>query len=157
MSCEDAYTLAAYADGACPPAERGRVRAHVESCAECRGQLRWQDAMKAALAALPAPRAPAQLKEALRREARLADRRKAARLRRRRWAAWLAPRRAATIGLAAGLAAVAALALRPAASAETVSLDEMLAAHRAYALTMPLTSQEIVLTGLADALAGRGP
>jgi hypothetical protein len=38
-----------------------------------------------------------------------------------------------------------------------VALDDMLAAHRAYALTMPLTSQETVLTGLADALAGGRP
>ncbi len=161
MSCEDEEILTAYADGRCAPAERERVSAHLQSCADCRGQLRWLGAMKASLASLPAPRAPRELTDSLRRQARLAAGRKRARRRRERWQAWTAwgsTGRAAGLGLAAGLAAAAvAVMLRVGEPSETVSLDDMLAAHRAYALTMPLTSQETVMSGLADALAGEGP
>lgn len=157
MNCEDEYTLTAYADGRCSAAERERARRHLQACAACRGQLRWLQAMKAALAGLPAPRAPEDLLESLRRQARESARRKSARLRRGGWRGWLAPRRAAGAGLAAGLAAALLLAVRGFMPAETVSLDDMLAAHRAYALTMPLASRETLLSGLADALAGRRP
>jgi hypothetical protein len=109
---------------------------------------------------------PADLKADLLARARAAAGRKAAR-RRGEWlrrsaervSSLLRPAPLAGFGLAAGLAAAAVVMVVRAGGGpvETVPLDEMLAAHRAYALTMPLNNQEATLTGLADALAGSRP
>jgi anti-sigma factor RsiW len=160
MSCEREETLSALADGRCSPAEEKELRGHLAACADCRRALRWLQAGKAALAGMPAAKAPPELKASLLAAAAEAARRKKARAWSRRWdalKAWLTPRPVG-FGLAAGLAACAVtLVVRAGRPAETVSLDEMLAAHRTYALTMPLNNAETTLTGLADALAGGRP
>jgi anti-sigma factor RsiW len=160
MNCREMTdTLTGLVDGRLSLAEKAQTSRHLAACADCRGQVRWLTAMKAAAAAVPAPAMPAGLKAGLLAEARAASRRKTARRWRERLAALLRPAPAMGFGLAAGLAAAAVvLVLRVGGEpTETVSVDEMLAAHRAYALTMPLNNQETTLTGLADALAGSRP
>lgn len=157
MNClEKMEQLNAWVDGKAAEDEKLFIERHLDSCAGCRGQVRWLKAMKAALAGAPAPAIPGELKALLMREARGAARRKAARGLRRRLGAWLEPRPWAGLGLAAGLAAAAvALMLRASGGREEiVSVDDMLAAHRGYALTMPLANYETGLSGLAEALAG---
>ncbi len=122
-------------------------------------ELRWQRAMKTVLAGFAAPALPAETKALLLAQARQASRRKSARL----WRAWFGelwrPRRAAGFGLAAGLAAAVVVVLLKTGDGptETIALNDMLAEHRAYVLTMPLADHETVLSGLTDALAGRRP
>lgn len=147
--------LGAYADGRATASERAAVDRHLPGCADCRRQLRWLQALTAATAGLPAEPMPADLKAELLGRARQASRRKTARKWRERLAALLRP--APMVGFAAGLAAVAVAFVLRGGPTETVPLDEMLAAHRAYAMTMPLTSQETMLSELTDALAGSRP
>lgn len=156
MNCgEMTDTLTAFVDGYLDGAEGAAVKEHLSACAGCRGQVRWLEAMKVAAKAVPAPTIPGELKATLLKEARQASRRKRARAM-SRWLAGLWPASALRVGVAAGLAtaAVAVMLRSGGGPGETVPVDDMLAAHRAYAMTMPLTSQETTLSGLVDALAG---
>lgn len=156
MSCADKRdALTAYADGRCAAAEAAALEGHLAGCSGCRAELDWQKSAKAALARLPLPPMPAGLKDELRALARDAQAARRRRAWKRRWEAvvdLLRPR--AGLGLAAGLAAaMLAFALRPAPE-EAIPLEEMLAAHRAYAMSMPLAAPEAAAAGYADALAG---
>jgi anti-sigma factor RsiW len=158
MNCADmAEILTGLADGRATAAERGRAQSHLASCARCRAEERWQKALKASVTSLEAPRMPADLKAALMGRAREAARTKRRRVWKERWQSWVRP--AAGFGLAAGVA-TAAFLLVPrhngevaAPAAQTVAMDDLLDAHRAYAATLPLASREVELV-LA---AGRKP
>lgn len=157
MNCREMTDLmTGLADGRLAPLERAAATRHLDACAACRGQVRWQRALKAAAAGVPVPAMPAGLKEGLLIQARAASRRKTARRWRERLSALLRPAPLG-FGLAMAAAAVVLVVRAGGEPTETVSLDEMLAAHRAYALTMPLNNHETTLTGLADALAGSRP
>ena len=159
MNCSEMMErLNAWVDGGATARESAAVRLHLSSCAGCRGQVRWLKAMKTAVAGVAAAPMPAELKALLRRQAREAAGRKAGRRWPRRLVELLQPRPLAGLGLAAGLAAAAVvLVIRSSdGPVETVPVQEMLAAHRSYVLTMPLANQETGLSGLAEALAG-GP
>jgi anti-sigma factor RsiW len=159
MTCRETTTesLTGFVDGRLDERARAALARHLDFCENCRGQVRWLRSVKAAAAGAPAPAMPADLKDGLLAQARAAAVRKAQRRRRERWAWLLRPAPVAGFGLAAGFAAaLVALAVRSSAPETVVPLDDMLAAHRAYELTMPLNS-ETAVTGLADALAGGRP
>ena len=151
-------SLSAYADGRCPEAERAELAAHLKSCEGCGAALRWIQAMKEGLAgaaAVSPPPLPAGFKEGLLKAARGAEARKKARAREGLWTRLreaLSPRPLAGLGLAAGFAAAALMFVaRPKEAPESVSLDDLLAEHGAYAATLPLAG-DADAAALADAL-----
>lgn len=159
MTCRETTTesLTGFVDGRLGAREHAALARHLDFCENCRGQVRWLRAVKAAAGKTPPPPMPLGLKDGLLAQAREAAARKKQRQRRERWAWLLRPAPMAGFGLAAGFAAaLVVLAVRGSAPETVVPLDDMLAAHRAYELTMPLNS-ETTVTGLADALAGGRP
>lgn len=159
MTCRDwEEILSAWVDGRAEDQERRRLERHLQDCSGCRAQARWLKAMKGSVAALTAPAFPPEAKAALIMEARRAAPQRAAEKTRGRLLAGFWPPRAAGFGAAAAFAAAAlVVALRVSDGPETVSVDDMLAAHRQYELTMPLASQEAGLAGLVEALARSRP
>jgi anti-sigma factor RsiW len=157
MMCDEMkMKLEAYADGQARPAEARETQAHLDSCAECRATLKWIVASKAAVRSRALPPLPADLKANLLAEARRVQ---AARrpgpfegiLRFWRERPW-------QVGLAfAGAAAAVMLAARLSGGrAEVVTLDAMLAAHNEYERTMPLSSQEQLLSVLPSQMSEGG-
>ncbi len=75
MKCEEKDNLAAFLDGELSPAESGRVRAHLDSCAECRAFARLLKGSYDALEPLEPFDLPAgfsgRMKSRLRRRSRL--------------------------------------------------------------------------------------
>ena len=61
--------LSAFMDGELNPAETAGVKAHVESCADCKSELHELHALKSSLQSLPAREMPAELRVEIRQEA----------------------------------------------------------------------------------------
>jgi len=142
-------SLTAYADGRASEAEAREVSRHLEGCGACARELRWMKAGKAALGALPRPALPPELRAALLKEA---AKRRGSPL--RGFWAWLAsPRVGAPVGLAFA-AAAALLMLRHYRGAEEIPLEDMLAAHEEYALTMPAAAQDVLYLQLGVRVEG---
>jgi anti-sigma factor RsiW len=97
VSCPSFESLSAYADGEAAPQESAATAAHLHGCPRCGLTLRGIRARKAAVAALPVPPMPRDLRRDLLGLARRAEPRRPA-----GWA-WLRP--------ALGFALAAALAL----------------------------------------------
>lgn len=137
MTCPPFETLSAYFDRAAGPDEASAVRGHLAECPACARRLRSLEAARRALAALPAPAFPQGLGEALR---ALAERRP--------WWRRLADELSAGLSQPAGVLAAAALAVAlllvwtrrgPRELPELdVPAEVLMAAHRRYALTLPL-------------------
>ncbi len=148
MRCEIARPLlAAYADGEASSEEMRAGSRHLEGCASCARELRWMAAMSAGLRSVPEPTMPAGLTDELLGLAR-----------RRRgrepsfWGALLTWRMPAGAGLASAMALGAGFFVFTrflSAGAEELPLNEVLAAHSRYALTMPAADRETLYAGLA--------
>lgn len=157
MKCENMKELLeAYADRQASLDEQKTVVAHMESCAGCRKTLRWLAATKAAVKGMPLPAAPADLKANLLAEVR--------RVRAARAAGWLERTRefwqvrpwAVGLAFAGAAAAVVLIARVSADKGDVIPLDAMLAAHGEYERTMPLSSQEQLLSELPEHMAAGG-
>ncbi|MBI3296795.1 MAG: zf-HC2 domain-containing protein [Elusimicrobia bacterium] len=143
MSCPSFETLSAYADREASPAETALLAAHAPACPACSRMLALIAAERRSLSALPVPSMPPDLTASL----------LALTARRPWWETLLSELRA---GFAQPTGAVAAAALAvvavlvwgrreppPAAVAELeVPVEVLMAAHRRYALSMPLTPPE---------------
>jgi len=151
-----------YAAGKLGAEDAARLEAHVRSCPACGRQLRWVTTLKAAVRSAPRPAMPAELRVALLRQARAAVRPQEAPARPR--PGWLDSlrlswRAAAGFGFASAFAAGAAFLVFgrfSAAGTEGLSLDEVLAAHSRYELTMPAADREAIFVDLGLRLAGGG-
>jgi anti-sigma factor RsiW len=120
MNCADfSDLLTAVVDGEATVLERARLERHLEACASCRRALRLARAMKGALASIPAPSMPADLRASLAREV----------LRRP------LPRPRAFLTLAAAACLAAALLMLAGGDQEpeeTIPVEAMLSVHQAY-------------------------
>jgi anti-sigma factor RsiW len=159
MTCPPFETLSAYADRRAAAEEAAGAAAHLRSCAACAASFADLGAARRALAGYAVPPAPAGLAAGI-----LA----AARRPRPWWRAFL-DELAAGLAQPAGAAAVAALALAvyfawraPVPAVETaeapleVPAEVLAAAHRRYALSMPLAPVESAAPPVLLKLAG-GP
>lgn len=148
MKCEMARPLlAAYSDGEASPKEKRVVDGHLKDCPACVRELRWLGAMSAGLKALPEPAVPAGLTDDLLRLAR--------QRRPRELSFWEALRLTWRMPAGLGLASAVALGIGVlvftqflSEGKEEISLDEVLAAHSRYALTMPAADRETLYTEL---------
>ena len=156
MICEEMpELLSAVADGEAEAWESVLVAEHLRDCAACRGEMRLLRGLKAAVRRVELPPLPADLEDALLREAARRAHPAVAGIW-ARLAQWLRarPPRYAAAGFAA---AALLLALRLAAGRdEEVPLSAILAAHDEYALTMPLASREQLDCQLSEAIAAEG-
>ncbi|HVA67275.1 MAG TPA: zf-HC2 domain-containing protein [Elusimicrobiota bacterium] len=145
--------LSAYADGALGPAEKTSADAHLAECAQCRAELRFIQSAKAAIAGVPAPRLPADLKQTLLAEARRRTRQESPRP-----SFWSVPAfRYPAAALAATFAAlIAILAVSREDRRPSISLDAMLAAHEEYALSRPLAPADIIYSRLPEQVETSG-
>lgn len=152
MKCERMdELLSALADDELDAREALVVERHLQGCRACREKARRLSALKGAVRRAAAEDAPDGLKDAL---FAAAGRRRAAAPAPARPAPWaLAPRWGLAAAFAAAAVAVVVVA-RP--RDETVPLDFMLAAHDAYAMTMPLAPVEALTPDLAERLASQG-
>lgn len=138
--------LSAFVDGQAEPAEAEAVGLHLKTCPDCARQLRWLKAAKAGLQALPQPAMPADLKAALLRAVRPKEPALAAAWRRLQEAF----RTPAGYGMSAAFAAACAVLVFNTGPAEELALEDALAAHSAYALTMPASSPETLYASLSE-------
>ena len=141
--------LSAFVDGQAEPAEAEGVALHLKECRVCARQVRWLKAAKASLQALPQPAMPADLKASLLRAARPKEPAPAAAWRRLREAL----RTPAGYGLTAAFAAACAVLVLDPRPSEELALDDALAAHDAYALTMPAASPETLYASLSEPMS----
>lgn len=155
--CPDRESLCAFADGEAGTQE-DILRRHAEHCVSCRRRLELIRASKAALGALPAPAMPRDL------ALRLAAMRPAGPVPREaghgmsRSHLFAALRSRSSV---AAMAVVACLALVLWVRQEGLLLarldvpaDLLIAAHHQYALTLPLSPQEKILSEMPVRLAG---
>ncbi len=138
----DEELLTAFADGAATSDEAARVSRHLESCADCARELRWLKAGKAALAALPRPALPPELRAVLMNEAK-----KRQRTRLKEFLSWLTE---ASLPRGLGLAFAAATVFLLAGRSEEVPLEDLLAAHEEYAATLPAAPRESSFWEVSD-------
>lgn len=157
MTCPPFEALSAYADGQADAAEAAATKAHLAGCAACSASLASLGSARRALAAYAVPPAPAGL--AARILAHAADRRP--------WWQVFFDELSAGLAQPAGAAALAAVALAvffalrgpavPVATAEAeveVPAEVLTAAHRRYALSMPLAPVESARPAAERLLAG---
>ncbi len=161
MKCNEMKDLLeALADGQAKELEKKTALAHVESCTACAKTLRWLSASKTAMRSVPLPDMPADLKSNLLAAARSADAARANAAAAGPWAFFerLWSVRPWQFGLAfAGAAAAVILIARLAANrSDVLPLDAVLAAHNEYERTMPLSSQEQLLSELPEHMAAGG-
>lgn len=162
MTCPPFETLSAYADGQAAPEEAASLAAHLPACAACSASLAALGSARRALAAYKVPPAPAGL------AARILAAGGSAAAARPWWRAFL-DELAAGLAQPAGAVAAAALALAvffawrsPGAAPELaeapleVPVEVLTAAHRRYALSMPLAPVESAEPAALLQLAG-GP
>ncbi|MBI5241480.1 MAG: zf-HC2 domain-containing protein [Elusimicrobia bacterium] len=147
-----------YAAGKLPAGEAAALEAHLKDCAACGRELRWVRVLKAGISAGPRPALPPELRESLMRMAReFSLSRSGERLPGKDGVPWLAAWRAAAgLGLATACAAALLVFGRPGAEGEALSLDEALAAHSRYELTMPAADREAVFADLGLRLSREG-
>lgn len=158
MSCPDFETLSAFSDGQATPAEAAALAAHLPGCRACSAALAGLGEAKRALSGYAVPPAPAGLAEDILAAAGL---RPWWRVLLEEFSAGLLQPAGAVAAAAVVLAAVFALSGRraPAALAEApveVPAEVLTAAHRRYALSMPLAPVESVPPPVYPRLAG-GP
>jgi len=145
--------LESYADGQATAEETAQVVRHLQACPACSRQLRWIQALKASVRAVPRPALPADLRAELLRQASSS--------RGPAGSEWLDSLRlswkmAAGFGFASAFAAAAGFVAFNrffSSGTEALSLDEVLVAHGRYELTMPAADREAIYAGLA----GGGP
>ena len=150
--------LEPYAAGQLTGEPEARLKAHLEACPACAKELRWAMALKASVRAQPRPALPKDLRDELMRQAAAAGR--------VRWSfpGWLDSLRfswrlAAGFGLASACAAAAGLLFFSrfaTAGSREISLDEVLAAHSRYRLTMPAADRDGIFADLGPRLAEGG-
>ncbi|MDE2312994.1 MAG: zf-HC2 domain-containing protein [Elusimicrobia bacterium] len=154
MTCvECRENLSAYADGALNFPERQAIGGHLEACPSCRAELDFIQSMKAAVAGLPSPRMPADLKAALLAEAKRRTRRESF------WPSlWTLPAfrypAAALAACFAALLVVYAVGRRD--RGPSISLNAMLVAHEEYALSRPLAPADIIYSRLPEQIESSG-
>ncbi len=139
--CPPFELLSAYFDRAADPAETALMKTHLEACPACGRKLRSLQAAKTALAALPVPAMPPGLDGSL-----------LALVNRRPWWRRVVDELAAGLSQPSGVLAAAALAAAllfvwtksgPRELPELeVPAEVLMAAHRRYALTLPLGAAE---------------
>ena len=152
MKCPEPEVLSAYADREASPEERGRVERHLAGCPACRTSLSVLVRLKDSVRLQPDPPMPAALRAALDSMAAEIPRAEVVAWRESLFAGWIHLRPAWGLGLAA--AGVALLAWSGGdRDAENVPLDLILAAHRQYALTLPLAETESILSQLPGLMA----
>ncbi len=135
MNCDKIEELLnAYVDQQAGPGEQAQVALHLAECPACLRQARWLSAAKAAIAAVPFPDCPPDLGRGI--LARMRDQSASALPWYRRGAVFW---KGAAFAAAAGVLAVTRLALTP---SEELALDEALAAHGEYSLTLPGACRE---------------
>jgi len=151
-----------YAAGRLAAEEAERLETHLKACSVCARELRWAQTLKAAVRALPGPAIPDDLRTDLLRQARAAARPGLGEsLPGKNSASWidslsLSWRMVAGLGFASAFAAAAAIMLFRSGS-ESLTLDEVLAAHSRYELTMPGANREAIYADLGRRLAGEDP
>lgn len=158
MTCPPFETLSAYADRRASPEEAAGAAEHLRSCAACAASFAELGAARRALAGYAVPPAPAGLAAAV-----------LAAAGRRPWWRNFLDELAAGLAQPAGAVAAAALVLAvyfawraPAPAVETaeapleVPAEVLAAAHRRYALSMPLAPVESAAPPVLLKLAG-GP
>lgn len=145
---EDRALLSAFVDGELNAAERGRLDAHLASCAPCRAELSALRAAKDAVSALPRRGLPSSLPDII-----------AARLDvepSRGWAAWLAE---PVAWLPAGALAAAALWVLFAApqelEAESLPLEELMASHARCEVESIVPTGDLVAAEFSSRLQSR--
>jgi anti-sigma factor RsiW len=155
MECKEfRERVTAFVDGEAAD-KRSVLESHAAACRDCRLELRWAKALKAASAGRARAQAPAGLKESLKSE-----------LRRQQASgrplegpsfleAWRMSWRLSMAGLAtAGALAAGTLVLvQYRAGLEEIPLDDLLDAHRRYALTMPAADAEAIYAGMSEDLS----
>ena len=157
MECRRAREVVEdYAAGMLPAAEAADFEGHLKGCAACGRELRWVQALKAGVRSGPRPALPPELRERLMRMAREASVSPG-----RGGLAWLESfrlswRAAAGLGLATACAAALLVFKGPGPDGEALSLDEALAAHSRYELTMPAPDREAVFADLGLRLSREG-
>lgn len=160
MTCPPFDTLSAYADAQASAEEAAALDAHLPACAACAASLAALGSARRALAAYPVPPAPADL------AARILSAAESAAGRRPWWRAFF-DELAAGLAQPAGAVAAAALALAvffawrsPGAAPELaeapleVPVEVLTAAHRRYALSMPLAPVESAEPALLQLAGG---
>lgn len=158
MNCPPFDTLSAFADARTAPEETATTAEHLRACASCAASFAELGAARRALAGYAVPPAPAGLAAGILHAAG----------RRPRWRTFL-DELAAGLAQPAGAVAMAALALAfyfawraPIPAVETaevpleVPVEVLTAAHRRYALSMPLAPVESIRPPVLLKLAG-GP
>lgn len=138
MRCPGAETLSAYADREAAPEERAQVEGHLPGCAPCRRSLALLARLKSEVRRQPTPPLPEDLRRELEGMVPRPPEPGPG------WRAWL--RSAWTPALlTAGALASLALWLNLRTAEEPVPADFVLAAHRHYALTLPLAETDRIL------------
>lgn len=165
MNCPPFDTLSAYADRRTPPEEAATTAEHLRACASCAASFAELGAARRALAGYAVPPAPAGLAAGI----LAAAGRRPLEGRRRPWWRTFLDELSAGLAQPAGAVAMAALALAfyfawraPVPVVETaeapveVPAEVLTAAHRRYALSMPLAPVESIRPPVLLKLAG-GP
>jgi anti-sigma factor RsiW len=145
-----------YAAGRLPADEAAALEAHLAGCAACGRELRWVSALKSGVRSGPRPALPPELRASLMRMAREASSSRGAESLPWFAALRLSWRAAAGLGFATACAAALLVLGRPGADGEELSLDEALAAHSRYELTMPAAGREAVYADLGLRLSREG-
>ncbi len=134
-------SLNAFVDGELQGSEKEELMSHLRSCSACQSERELLSALKQSVgAALPCPQTPPELSMELLKKASEMGRLKAKSVRFAWPFSW-------GLGLAFA-AAVIALGLgisRQIHPPQEVSLDWILAAHNEYAMSLPLSQQELSL------------
>lgn len=158
MSCPGPERLNAFVDREGGAQELAEVSAHLAACPGCRRSARALAAAKRAVAGLPSPAMPAELRAALGNLAARARREPAP----EGWApAWRAALRTPSFGVSFAAAALAACLLwlrgQELGPAQVeVPVDLLMAAHQQYALTLPLSAPEELMSAMPERLAAAG-
>lgn len=125
MNCPLHEQLSAYIDGEMPHPERKRFQAHLAGCAACSNEAEKLDALRAGLAALPAPALGFDLAAQY---AQLpAPRRTALRPRISRWQAWAGGGISVALSLGAGIWLGGLLLAAPAHVTPAFTVDHVFA------------------------------
>lgn len=155
MECKEFRELVcAFVDGEAAD-KRPALESHAACCPDCRLELRWAKALKAASKARLRAAAPAGLKAALKGELRRLQAAGRPVEGPTFWEAWRMSWRLTMAGLATAgaLGAGTLVVSQYRAGLEEIPLEDLLDAHRRYALTMPAADQGLIYAGMTEDLS----
>lgn len=155
MECKEFRELvSAFVDGEAAD-KRSVLEAHAASCRDCLLELRWAKALKTASAARTRAVAPAGLKDSLKRDLRRLQAAGRPAEEPSFWEAWRMSWRLTMAGLATAgaLAAGTLVVTQYRAGLEEIPLEDLLDAHRRYALTMPAADAGLIYAEMSEDLS----